>query len=119
MDYLTNYLTDRQQGITALGETLDTLSVTSGVPQRSLLGPVLFLLFVNDLLETVTFSKVSMYADDTKVFKEIERLKDASALQADLKSITCWSEGTGLQFNKEKCHVQSVTRKKKTNQLQL
>ena len=50
---------------------------------------------------------------ETQLFKEIERLKDASALQADLKSITCWSEGTGLQFNKEKCHVQSVTRKKK------
>ena len=94
--------------VTVLGETSDTISVTSGVPQGSLLGPVLCLLFVNDLPETVTFSKVSMYADDTKlkVFKEIQALNDASALQADLTSVTCWSEGTGL-YNLTKKNVTS------------
>ena len=56
---------------------------------------------------------MSMYADDTKVFKEIKTLKDASALQADLTSVTCWSEGTKLQFNEEKLNVQSIIRKKK------
>ena len=53
-----------------------------------------------------------MYADDTKVFKEIKTLKDASALQADLTSVNCWSEDTKLQFNEEKLNVQSIIRKK-------
>ncbi|CAB3981599.1 Hypothetical predicted protein [Paramuricea clavata] len=86
LQWLTNYLTDRQQRVTVLGETSDTIPVTSGVPQGSLLGPVLFLLFVNDLPETVISSKTSMYADDTKVFKAIKVPEDALALQADLTS---------------------------------
>ena len=112
LQWLTNYLTDHQQRVTVLGETSDTIPVTSGVPQGSLLGPVLFLLFVNDLPETVISSKTSMYADDTKVFKAIEVPEDALALQADLTSVSRWSTGSGLQFNGEKCHVQSITRKK-------
>ena len=111
--WLINYLTDRQQRVTVLGETSGTISVTSGVPQGSLLGSVSFSLFVNDLPETVTSCRVSIYADDTKVFKEINTPNDASALQVDLMSVNCWSESTGLQFNEEKCHVQSITRKKK------
>ena len=112
LQWLTNYLTDRQQRVTVLGETSDTIPVTSGVPQGSLLGPVLFFLFVNDLPETVISSKTSMHADDTKVFKAIKVPEDALALQADLTSVSRWSTGSGLQFNGEKCHVQSITRKK-------
>lgn len=70
------------------------MAVTSGVPQGSLLGPALFLLFVNDLPEScVKSSSMAMYADDTKVFKAIRRLEDASALQTDLTQFTYLVDG--------------------------
>ena len=71
LKWLTNYLSNRHQRVTVLGATSHTMAVTSGVPQGSLLGPALSLLFVNDLPESVKSSSMAMYADDTKVFKAI------------------------------------------------
>ena len=69
--WFRSYLTNRKQRVTVLGATSNPLSVTSGVPQGSILGPALFLLYVNDLPSTVKSSQVVMFADDTKLFKEI------------------------------------------------
>jgi hypothetical protein len=106
------YLENRKQRVTVLGATSDLLPVTSGVQQGSILGPALFLLYVNDLPSNVKSSRVAMFADDTKVFKAIQSPNDAVKLQEDITNLGNWSsESGGLQFNETKCKAQSITRK--------
>ena len=71
--------------MTALVATSEVLSVTSGVPQGSILGPMLFLLYVNNMPDTIASSKVAVFADDTKIFKAIKSASKAAAVQEDLK----------------------------------
>ena len=80
--------------------------------QGSLLGPILFLLFVDDLPNTVKTLRVSCYADDTKNFKSIDSITDCYALQSDRNDLVSWSESSGLIFNQSKCKYQCITRKK-------
>ena len=89
------------------------LLMNSQDSQGSLLGPMLFLLFVNYLPETVTSSRVACYADDTKVFRTVDSVSDCVALKSDLLSLVNWSRSSGLQFNQSKCKLQRITRKKK------
>ena len=111
-DWFRSYLQERKQQVTVLGATSRELPVTSGVPQGSLLGPILFLLFVDDLPNTVKTSRVACYADDTKIFKSIDSITDCNALQSDLNDLVSWSESSGLIFNQSKCKYQCITRKK-------
>ena len=108
-----NRLSGRRQLVTALGATSKDLSGTSGVPQGSILGPALFLLYVNDLPDVVSSSRVLMSADDTKIFREIRTLGDASSLQIDLGRLKTWSQTSGLVFNEAKCKAQRITSKTK------
>ena len=72
----------------------------------------MFLLFVDDLPNTVKTSRVACYADDTKIFKSIDSITDCNALQSDLNDLVSWSESSGLIFNQSKCKYQCITRKK-------
>ena len=105
------YLENRKQRVTVLGATSDLLSVTSGVQQVSILGPALFLLYVNNLPNNVKSSRFAMFADDTKVFKAIQSPNDAVMLQEDINNLVNWSSESGLQFNETKCKAKSITRK--------
>ena len=111
-DWFRSYLQERKQQVTVLGATSRELPVTPGVPQGSLLGPILFLLFVDDLPNTVKTSRVPCYADDTKIFKSIDSITDCNALQSDLNDLVSWSESSGLIFNQFNCKYQCITRKK-------
>ena len=111
-DWFRSYLQERKQQVTVLGATSRELPVTSGVPQGSLLGPILFLLFVDDLPNTVKTSRVPCYADDTKIFKSIDSITHCNALQSDLNDLVSWSESSGFIFNQSKCKYQCITRKK-------
>ena len=113
-DWFRSYLKGRKQQVTVLGATSRELPVTSGVPQGSLLGPILFLLFVDDLPNIVKTSTVACYADDPEIFKSIDSITDSNALQSDLNDLVSWSESSGLIFNQSKCKYQSITRKKIT-----
>jgi len=81
--------------------------VRSGVPQGSVLGPLLFLLYVNELPDWITNSMV-MFADDTKIWREIENAEDSSELQSDLNRLRNWSRTWLLEFNVDKCKVMHV-----------
>ena len=105
------YLENRKQRVTVLGATSDLLPVTSGVPQGSILGPALFLLYINNLPNSVKSSRVAMFADDTKVFKAIQSTNDADMLQEDINNLANWSSESFLQFNETKCKAESITRK--------
>ena len=113
LDWFHAYLCDRRQRVTVLGATSRDLPVTSGVPQGSILGPALFLLYVNNLPDVITKSQVVMFADDTKVYKEVKSQDDGAAIQQDLHSLSSWSAASGLTFNEKKCKLQSITRKRK------
>ena len=99
--------------ISVASATSRDLPVTSGVPQGSILGPALFLLYVNNLPDSILNSKVAMFADDTKVYKVVMSEDDGAALQQDLDNLSSWSALSSLVFHDKKCKLQTITRKRK------
>ena len=85
LEWFRSYLSNRRQRTTISGITSKTLPVTSGVPQGSILGPLLFLLYEDHLSNSVRNSKIATFADDTKIFRTINSDADALALQKDLR----------------------------------
>ena len=83
------------------------INVTSGVPQGSVLGPLLFLLYVNDLPEVVS-CLVKLFADDTKLFSGTSSMNDALRLQTDLDALAKWSATWQMPFNEDKCQVMHI-----------
>ena len=111
LNWFRSYLQDRRQQTTILGTSSSPSQVTSGVPQGSILRPMLFLLYENDLPSSVKNSSIATYADDTKIFKEISNIGDAKALQEDLTNFEPTSFDAGLLLNSSKCKTVRVIRK--------
>ena len=103
--WFKSYLTNRFQRVKINQSLSDPLPVKSGVPQGSILGPLLFLLFINDLPTTVKHSNILSFADDTKCYKVIRNILDTTLLQSDLESVFKWSTENQLFFNINKCTV--------------
>ena len=109
--WFKDYLSGRYQRVTVLGESSHTLPVLSGVPQGSILGPLLFLVFVNDLPDSIsTQSSVAMFADDTKCYRPVNKLADCKNLQNDLNKLVTWCNDWRMDLNQSKCGVLSITR---------
>ena len=83
MSWFEDYLTDRVQRVTVLGLNSKSLPVLSGVPQGSILGPLLFLIYVNDLPDEASSTSVALFADDTKCYWSIGSMEDSACLQRD------------------------------------
>ncbi len=111
LKWFRSYLTNRHQRTTILGTTSKSLPVTSGVPQGSILGPLLFLLYEDHLSNAVRASNIATFADDTKIFRTISSNSDAVALQTDLTNFEESSKNVNLILNASKCKVLRVTRK--------
>ena len=101
-DWIEQWLTDRRQRVVVDGEVSNWKSVLSGVPQGSVLGPILFLIYINDLDDSIT-SNVLKFADDTKVFRKVNTDGDKQHLQNDLDRLVKWSEKWQMLFNFGKC----------------
>ena len=94
------------------GVSSEAVSVDSGVPQVSVLGPGLFLFYINDLQSRLT-SKVRLFADDTIIYLTIANEDDASTLQEDLNKLGQWENEWCMKFHPDKCNVLRVTNKTK------
>ena len=101
-DWIEQWLTDRRQRVVVDGEGSNWKSVLSGVPQGSVLGPILFLIYINDLDASIT-SNVLKFADDTKLFRKVNTDGGKKNLQNDLHRLVKWSDKWQMLFNFGKC----------------
>lgn len=101
---MTDILSCRKQCVTLNGVSSDWTSVTSGVPQGSVLGPLLFIIYINDLPDVVK-SHCKLFADDAKLYKQIANVQDFEAIQEDLFELCRWTLKWQLFFNLNKCKV--------------
>ena len=107
--WIESWLNNRRQRVVANGVASDWVPVTSGVPQGSVLGPLLFLVYINDLDYNLV-SKVAKFADDTKLGANAADPEAVRSLQHDLALISEWSATWQMPFNVTKCHVLHVGR---------
>ena len=102
--WIPSFLTHRKQKVSINGVHSIPSEVLSGVPQGTVLGPVLFVVYINDLLEDIS-SNGFMFADDTKIFRQISSVNDSRHLQSDITKLENWSNQWLLQFHPDKCHI--------------
>ena len=100
--WFKNYLSDRHQSVYINSYLSSSLPVTSGVPQGSILGPLLFLVYINDITSSINYSHILEFADDTKCFKNISNYSDQNCLQEDINALATWSGTSDLKFNLNK-----------------
>ncbi|KAF2353133.1 Reverse transcriptase domain [Trinorchestia longiramus] len=105
--WIRNWLTGRTQRVVIHDETSDPALVTSGVPQGSVLGSLLFIIYINDL-DVGIISKINKFADDTKLCHRAFTETDRATIQSDLNRLLQWTETWQMSFNIEKCSVMHV-----------
>ena len=101
--WFQSYLNGRSHYVMFDNAMSDILPVLSGVPQGSILGPLLFIVYVNDIPETVNHSHCYLFADDAKLLKVINSTSDHNELQDDLSAISSWCKQWNLTLNSNKC----------------
>ena len=109
-NFLKQHKLLRKQRVVVDGIQSDLVTVDSGVPQGTVLGPILFLLHINDLPSVIS-SKVRLFADDCLVYREIKSRQDQNDLQKDLNLLESWGSTWGMRFNAAKCNIMRVSRK--------
>lgn len=109
--WIADFLSDRQQEVVLEGVHSEATQVTSGVPQGTVLGPLLFLVYINDMPENIS-STTRLFADDSLVYRIIRTEEDQALLQEDLDKLQKWERDWLMQFNADKCEVIRITNKK-------
>jgi hypothetical protein len=114
LSWLRSFLTQRSMQVIVEGTPSAPTSVDSGVPQGTVLGPLLFLCHINDLPKAVK-SKVRLFADDCLLYREINAFRDHTALQEDLRNLEEWASRWGMVFNATKCYIMTLARRPPSN----
>ena len=107
--WIRGFLSNRSQSVVIEGAQSLPLPVTSGVPQGTVLGPALFLCYINSMLEGIS-SSIRLFADDTVIYRQINSAADHTILQQDLHKLARWEAEYSMEFHPEKCNVLRVTR---------
>ncbi len=110
-DWIRSFLSNRTQAVVLEGARSHEADVKSGVPQGSVLGPCLFLFYINDLPDSLK-SHVRLFADDTVVYLTISHQQDTAILQQDLLKLEAWEKAWDMEFHPGKCQVITFTRKR-------
>ena len=110
LEWLNKFLTGRTMKVVLDGKMSREIPVDSGVPQGTVLGPLLFLCHINDLPTSVK-SQVRLFADDCLLYRKIQTFNDHILLQKDLTQLGKWANTWGMNFNTNKCHILSIKNK--------
>ena len=108
---IKSWLTSRSQSVIIDGECSKSVDVTSGVPEGTVLGPLMFLLFIDDIQDDLECN-LRLFADDTLLFHKITHHDDTLALQRDLDKLGLWADRWQMLFNPSKCYKMSVFRRR-------
>ena len=111
VEWIEAFLSNRSQIVVLDGTSSDSVPVTSVVPQGSVLGPALFLLYINYLPDTID-SQVRLFTDDTVLYRTIKSDTDHHRLQTDLDKLTEWAMAWDMQFHPDKCQVMNISKKR-------
>ena len=112
LKFFVNYFKNRRQRVTLENVFSDYLPVQSGVPQGSILGSLLFVLFINDISIGISpNTNIGLFADDTKIWRSMEKEEDCVILQKDIDYLNQWCKDNQMKFHPEKCKIVSVISK--------
>ena len=113
IQWVNSYLSNRSQLVVVEGTSSSILPVLSGVPQGSVLGPLLFLIFINDVVTQISpGSSLSLFADDMALYRPISSAGDLSVVQRDISSISTWVRVNFLSLQPTKCHAMMLTHRR-------
>jgi hypothetical protein len=115
LNWISSYLTNRKQFVRINNTRSDLINVTSGVPQGSHLGPLLFSAFINDLTIKFENCKFLLFADDLKIYVSIDNFSDHQSLQSNLNVLDTWCRANGMVLNVSKCCVISFSRRRQNS----
>ena len=102
--WIKSFLTNRRQRVMINGSLSSWEPMTSGVPQETVLGPLLFLLYINDITKDIS-SEIRLFADDCILYRQIVSNTDSVKLQDDINKLYSWSLIWQMSFNTKKCHI--------------
>ena len=108
--YINNFLCQRHQRVAVNGSKSDWTPVVLGVPQGTVLGPVLFNIFINDIMDEVE-SEIRLFADDCVCYRPIMNDQDCDQLQKDINHLTSWAKKWYMHFEPSKCKIMHITKK--------
>ena len=108
--WLKDFLSERRQRVVLGGEKSEYVKVESGVPQGSVLGPLLFLIYINDIIYGIK-SNIRLFADDCVIYRLINDFNDINTLQSDLDKISVWCKNWRMNLNVKKCVHVKFTKK--------
>lgn len=112
--WIRSYLTDRTQYVEINGNKSNQLKITSGVPQGSVLGPLLFLVYINDIAHNISNDiTIRLFADDCLLYREINNQNDQASLSQALKAVEVWAAKSKMKINESKSVMLRVTNKTK------
>ena len=111
--WIRDFLSSRNRRVLLVVEGLSsqTAPVCSGVPQGSVIGPLMFLLFINDLPDYVKSCNVRLFADDFVLYRRIHRASDMQSLQDDMDNLLQWEQDWQMEFHPNKCQLLRITNK--------
>ena len=114
--WIREFLKDRQQRVVICGSASDWQSVTSGIPQGSVLGPILFLIFINDLPDAINCC-IKLFADDAKIYAQVNSIEQGKDLQSNNKRAEEWASTWQMFFNEKKKQTITYRNKRYGNHL--